>query len=220
VVRKSNRVAELLEQSASIENDRDESSSDSSESTGTSDLPQDDRNLDSVLASLRREIRCLNDLNASLKSPALDLERNDDVADVLKMKDIAPHHSYSSSITENFQNVASDLAEHLGKCNFLRSQYLRELRSRMERETEALNLPDTTLRLAKTERSGNDDSGYGTLAAPTVYAPSTASSRLTSLASGERSKYPPLPDLARSGSAFDCLACGRDIIAKETRQWR
>jgi hypothetical protein len=218
---KTNRVPELIEQSASIENERDESSSDSSDGADSSDFPENDQSLDSVLASLRREVRCLNDLNASLKSPALNHENNGDVVDVLELKDVAPHLSYTSSIRENFPNASLELTESLGECNFRRYQHLLELRIKGEVEREPLDLVEAVNeRPATTEKSGNDDSGYGTLRPPTVYAPSAASSRLTSLMPGEHSRYPPLPEAARSGTAFDCLACGRDITAKDTRQWR
>jgi hypothetical protein len=220
VAQKANRVAELLEQSVFVENNVDESDNETSGDGESSDSRDSSQSLEALIASLRREIRCLNDLNASLKSPALDLENNNDAADATNVKDVAPHHSYSSSIQESFPNASFELVERLGKYNLNRYQHLLDLRSKADEETEPLKLIEATPRLAKTEKSGNDDSGYGTLAPPTAYAPSVASSRLTSLASGDRSKYPPLPGTARSGAVFDCLACGREIIAKETRQWR
>ncbi|QDS70771.1 hypothetical protein FKW77_003951 [Venturia effusa] len=232
----ANKVDTLLEQAEFVEFDQDESNSDSSAGSSCSENHDQYQGFDQMISTLRREVASLNDLNASLISPALDLEQIEDVADIASIRHILPHHAYSSSIMESFPDASPELVNRLGECNFHRYQHLLELRAGGAPEPRPLKHTRKTFQTepAMSEASRNVDSGYGSMTAPasTTYAPTIASKKSShhgpfsvtsgprSLTPGEHSKYPPLPAAARSGAEFNCLACGRGVIARETLQWK
>jgi hypothetical protein len=188
------------------------------------------RSVPEVLTELRRGVQRLNDLNASLDYPVLDYDL--EVVDKAKptVAEVSPHQMFTNCIQERFQDASKDMVDYLGRINLERYQRLQQLRV-VNEESVAINVSDVSTKYSSSKAG---DSGYGSapkvpsmgpgIASLPAYAPSLApsviSSTLFSLAEGGRSKYPKLPDEAKSGDLFECAACGRFIFATRKHEYR
>jgi hypothetical protein len=186
--------------------------------------------MDGTLRNIHEGIQRLNDLNAFIASPVLDLVQDQVEKPATEIGHTTPHQFFSSCIRERFSNVSKELADQLGMLNLERYQRLSRLRVKNE-DAIAIDVSDVVSRQSS---SLFDDSGYRSAQQLSSYgqsrplvaqgAPSVAmtalSSRLSSLVEGGRSRYPMLPDQANRGELFDCAACGRHIRALRKHEYR
>jgi len=207
-------ITRLVEQSKFSNRDPDDEQDGSSSSgSDSSDNDKETPSIQQVFARLRNDIRCLTDMSSLIDSLALELEKKESITPVLTISDILPHQYYSNCIRERFPEAPVELIDYFGKVTFERYQKLLQQRLHIEQQQEGLEVLEVT-------SSKKDDSGYGSLPTTSSYAPTLASSAVSSLAEGMRSKYPPLPDGASEGKPFECLACGRQIRASHKHEWR
>jgi hypothetical protein len=188
------------------------------------------RSVPEVLTELRRGVQRLNDLNASLDYPVLDYDLEVVEKPKSTFAEVSPHQMFTNCIQERFPNASTDLVDYLGRINLERYQRLQQLRL-VNEESVAINVSDMSTKYSSSKAG---DSGYGSapkapsmgpgIASLPAYAPSLApsviSSTLSSLAEGGRSKYPKLPDEAKSGDLFECAACGRFVYATRKHEYR
>jgi hypothetical protein len=229
-------VVQLLEQSSfadAEDSDSEYESNDEEVEKSVQDQTRSSpkhRTLSEVFEELQRGVRRLNDLNACLHTPVLDYGLEVDEKTKSAISEVSPHQIFNNCIHERFQNASEDLVDYLGRISLQRYQRLQRLRV-VNEESVAINVSDMS---TKYSSSNVDDSGYGTAPkapsegevsgslaayAPTLV-PSVISSWLSSLAEGGRSKYPKLPDGAKSGDLFECAACGRFIRATGKHEYR
>jgi hypothetical protein len=205
----------LLEQlEFAIEGSEDENSDSSSDSECSNDEEAGLPDVQAILLELRRKIRCLQELSTALYDLLDDTEQAEYDPSTLSIGEIAPHTYYSNCIRERFPTAPEEIVDHLGIASLKRYQKLLERRSKLYDDEEQVT---TTVELVVVDRSTKSvitDSGYGSEAA------SIALSVVSSLGDGSRSKYPPLPEAAEKGEPFECLACGRQIVAKHKQAWR
>lgn len=217
---KSKNVAQLFEQSSFVKNDSYEEYSD----IESDEDELDPGSFDLSVAGIRNSMRNLVDLNTVLDTPFVYTHGEENTAaaiqGIYEIRRMPPHHAYSTSIRENFPKAPADTVDLLGTSNLERYKLLLEIRSKRGENEQPLVLTETGISGARSEACSNNDSGYGSLNSTTVYAPSTASSQISSLTTATHSIYPPLSEKAKAGEPFECHACGRDIIAKKTQQWR
>lgn len=172
---------------------------------------------------VKMHVQCLSDLSNTLESPAIDPAPTDEPS-VLKIEQRAAHDYHVDLITAKFPKAQISLAECLGKMSWDRYQ-----RMQQEREINARNVVGSapeeemmaSVQKSRVADSDFKDSGLGTSlpAPPTRYA-ETVISYMTSIAGGKRVQIPSLPTDAKTGSQFECNACGRHIRAVNNREWR
>ena len=210
-------VLPLLDQSSAVKHLGTEFDSESSDDEEA--LDSEPTSIDEVLSQLNTAIECLNDLNASLDAANSDTPY-DDVGSTTKtvtIEDIAPHKYFSQSIHERFPMASDTIAEHLGKANFRRYQMLHDRRYTVQEASEPILVSDTK---SKPGMSEFQDSGYGSAVRQSLIAPSIASSIFSGASRSERSKYPQLPESAKTGNPFNCAACGKSIVALRSGDYR
>jgi hypothetical protein len=220
----SSVVLQLLEQSSTIEEVGNEIDGESSDGDTASDPESVQELASDIIAHLDTAIRCLNDLNKSLAAAesltAVPDFNSDNIAQ--EFQDISPHH-FSFCIRERFPDVSHSIAEHLGRANLSRYQELHALRTRADQSLVPIDL--TASESASTAAMSKfQGSGYGSAVNPSTYAPSVAhsatSSILSEVSQNGGSKYPTLPEEAKSGSPFECAACGSRIVARKKSEYR
>jgi hypothetical protein len=174
---------------------------------------------------LNKDVQSLNDLHACLKSPLLVWSKKQlEYDDRLLLQDL-PQQQFVIRIQDRFPNIPLAMAEALGNENSDRYIRLNQVRSHQFEDILDTSLPSDYKSKATTFI--NSDSGYGSAdhsnqnaqPAPLV-APSTKSSKLSSLNEDGRSRYPIFPPKGESGEPFECATCGRLIIARTKNQYR
>lgn len=214
-------IIALLEQSAFVSEADDDSNSEVSDDDENDIDALSSRRLpfDQMLLRLEKTIKCLNDLNKVLATAALDIEGfENDTPSYTTPQGIGQHQIFSNAIRERFSEASSNLTDHLGKVNLNRYRILCKMRaeSKEEIEAEPLNVTVADSR-SKFNSSEFQDSGYVSGANPKSYALSVVSSASSG---GVRSKYSLLPKDAKDGHAFECIACGRRIVARSNIEYR
>lgn len=172
---------------------------------------------------VKMHVQCLSDLSSTLEFPAVDPEPTDEPS-VLRIEQRAAHDYHVDLITAKFPKAQISLAECLGKMSWDRYQRMQQEREINARYVAGSAPEEEAVASAQKSRLADSefkDSGLGTslLAPPTHYA-ETVISFMTSIAGGKRVQIPPLPQEAKSGSQFECNACGRHIRATNNREWR
>ena len=163
---------------------------------------------------------CLMELDPLLKSPVLDVEWEQS-APGTTMPDWAPQDAFSNKIGSRFPESDRVLVSRLGRAN-----YDRYLRCQEERDRQAAvtnnDDPDAILQLAKRDanseagRSLFHDSGLGS-SLPTSYAETIMSYRTKE---DQSVRIPPLPQGAKEGKPFQCIACAKSVVAKNNSAWK
>lgn len=204
--------------------DSDGSGSDSSTSSNQAS------DWDEILEDFATEVECLLVLDPIIRCPAPDIRRRRGNRGKEKMAiDWEPHLSYSDKITNRFPNAPAKLVDRLARANwqrFLKTKTAREEniaaadKERVAEPTIAMLTPDAQLELALTEliSSKFNDSGVGT----SVRTGSTYADTIMSYqAQGRESvRVPPLPEGAKQGEPFDCVACGRQLRITNNSAWK
>ncbi|RSL54801.1 hypothetical protein CEP54_009665 [Fusarium duplospermum] len=125
------------------------------------------------------------------------------------------YQPYGDRILQRFPQAQADLVERLAKAN------LDRFRNIQEEKRENLIKQQQQLDEAASRISGSikyRDSALGTsLATGSIYAE-------TLMAYGQSEdlavRVPPLPEGAKSGAPFECLACGRSVSIKNNSAWK
>ncbi|KAK3369286.1 hypothetical protein B0T24DRAFT_358697 [Lasiosphaeria ovina] len=222
------QVEATTDEASYVIHDADASDSDVS-SDALSDLELED-SIAEVAEDLKTDAQCLMDLDPLFRNPVLDVStQKEDKA--LQILEWAPEKAYVDKIQQRFPQADGSLVEMLGRANW--SRYLRCQEQRNgtgeeeEEEDEAeviYNRAPAAVR-ASVELHGTivsskyHDSGLGTsLPTASVYAETVMT--YSGPGEGQKIRIPPLPDEARRGKPFACVACGKTVHISNNRKWK
>ncbi len=193
--------------------DRSDASSDGFSGVGIDD------SIAEVAEDLKTDAQCLMDLDPLFRDPVLDLASHKQKQN-LETIDWTPKTVFCDKIQQRFPKADTNLVETLGKANWVR--FLRCQQTRNLAETGTLRLPDPS----------NDKGEAGTVAASSKYHDSGLGTSLPTASSyaetvmtygagdGKKVRIPPLPEEAKKGSPFPCLACGRSVRITHNSGWK
>ncbi|UPL00083.1 hypothetical protein LCI18_011017 [Fusarium solani-melongenae] len=196
-----------------------ESNSDA-ESDGSDDSRQesmisDSRDFDDLLADLKTDIQCLHDLGPLIESPFIERQKHpEDVAPVSLQITWEAYQPYGDRILQRFPQAQASLVERLARANLDRFRRIQE--EKRENLIKQRQHDEAASRISGSVRYR--DSALGTsLATGSIYAE-------TLMAYGQSEdlavRVPPLPEGAKSGVPFECLACGRNVSIKNNSAWK
>jgi hypothetical protein len=219
-VLRESKIAVLLEEAvcAGIEARKHSENADDTDSDSPSDYEDD--SFQDVAADLRTDTDCLMEMLTVYQCPALDVENEEDPAPALIADSRAPSQYYSDRIAVRFPNADMSLVSRLGEANWKRF-----LRGRSERETNSRRVADSSLQEPTSDPtvigSKFHDSGLGE-SAPSAPAGSVYAETVTSFyqADGHAIRIPPLPEEAKKGKPFECIACGKTVRISGTPAWK
>ncbi|RSL82144.1 hypothetical protein CEP51_005337 [Fusarium floridanum] len=194
------QVSNILEE-VNFSHAADDSSSDSTSEYSTADVHE-------LAEDLKTDVDCLIELDPMLRDPATDPEPETTEGDV-SLTLWAPHQVFADKIEHRFPGADAKLFSSLGMIN-----YQRYLRCQAERDTNQVYAEQSE---QPVEGSKFHDSGLGTsLNHASLYAETIMSYR-----DGNRSiRIPPLPEQAKNGEPFSCIACGRSVTMTTNSQWK
>lgn len=209
----------------------DESDTDS-ESESDSVYGVDD--LQEVAEDLRTDTQCLLDLGSRFDEPALGMTSNEDATQLADSHTWDPTLNFVERIQWRYPQCDQQLSVRLGKINWARVVKSQEDRGRnqQERLQEAWSsVPDNPgiAAMAKPLSSRGasttmHDSGIGTslpsnpsLPPATQYAETIVSYHA---GHGGSVRIPPLPEAAKHGVPFECMACGRLVTIQTNSLWK
>lgn len=182
----------------------DDSSSDSESEYSTVDVHE-------LAEDLKTDVDCLIELDQMIRDPATDPEPEMTEADV-SLSSWAPHHVFAHKIEHRFPGADAKLFSLLGMIN-----YQRYLRCQAERDRNQVHAEQPEQAVEVTMGSKFHDSGLGSSLNPT----SSYAETIMSYRDGNRSiRIPPLPEEAKRGKSFPCVACGRPVIITINSQWK
>ncbi|KEY74960.1 hypothetical protein S7711_01308 [Stachybotrys chartarum IBT 7711] len=211
----SGLVSITTDASKEVLQDADGDSGDESASDSSSVLFLDDWS--EIAEDLSTDVQCILDLDPIIDCPAPDQARSNTTRDRGTIQ-WQPHISYSDKIKNRFPKAEASLVERLAQANwdrFLRTKASRENYLAAQKCAEK----EVEMRGPLTEPvSKFHDSGLGT----TAYSGTSYAETVMSYRANERDsiRIPPLPDGAKEGKKFDCLACGRRLIIKSNSAWK
>ena len=187
--------------------------SDGDSDTSSSSATSSDDSLDEIAEDLRADTRYLTGLGPLLRNPIFDEQPDLGVRDSL-VHTWSPAKSYADRIETRLPLADKSLIAHLGKTNYER--YLRCLAIRDSHES---SISQGLLDGAGSVITGSKfhDSGLGTSIAPTL---SYAETTMSYSREGESVRIPPLPDAAKTGTPFDCVACGATLAITNNSTWK
>lgn len=174
----------------------------------------EDDNLKEVLEDLKVDAQCLMDLDPLFKNPALDLSLTKQK--VVETIEWAPEKVYCEKVQQRFPQASSSLVLRLGEANWACYLRLQNQRNARDEPTESASQNVDTGTIAG---SKFHDSGIGTsLPTATSYAETVMT--YTAETDGQKIRIPPLPEDAKRGESFECIACARFIRVRSTRSWK
>ncbi|KAK3988277.1 hypothetical protein QBC44DRAFT_329775 [Cladorrhinum sp. PSN332] len=208
------------------DSDSDESQSDSS-IYGADPVQKTAPDLNEVVKELDTDTQCLLDLDPLIKSAVPDPVANERQYGKLVAVDWAPHTVFSDRVSRRFPTADASLVESLAKANldrFLRARDEREA-GRLAQEVSRIAAGAAALLkdsgAADPSEGGTKfhDSGLGTsIATPSSYAETVMSYREGESFASVR--IPPLPEGAKNGKDFECIACGRVLVITNNSAWK
>ena len=187
------------------------------DSDGDSDSDGDDfatnqaRNgVEEVARALHDDTQGLMDLDALIQAAVPDPEAR--VAADVAPRDWAPHLVFCDRIAQRFPKAGEGLVTRLAKVNLSRLLMVKSKRD--------ANLPAHREPTPDAGTEAFQDSAIGTsLVTPSAYAET-----LMSYACGEGQLFsiriPPLPEGAKAGKQFECVACGRLLRITRNKAWK
>ncbi|SPO02513.1 uncharacterized protein DNG_05186 [Cephalotrichum gorgonifer] len=196
---------------------QDGSDGEDSDSDGSSISPPSDWN--EIAEDLQTDVQCLLDLGPLIKSPAADpvqLSREDKRIP----EKLDPHVFYGDSIRVRFPKADPALVDRLARANLERFLKGRADREKNQGVGEMAVMAGTAETVAPyTEPvSKFHDSGLGTsINTGSAYAETVMSYHRKD---GESVRIPPLPEEARKGRPFECVACGKNVVMRTTSAWK
>ncbi|RSL69573.1 hypothetical protein CEP53_002206 [Fusarium sp. AF-6] len=194
------QVSNILEE-VNFSHAADDSSSDSTSEYSTADVHE-------LAEDLKTDVDCLIELDPMLRDPATDPEPETTEADV-SLTLWAPHQVFADKIEHRFPAADANLFSSLGMVN-----YQRYLRCQTERDINQVHAEQGE---QPAEGSKFHDSGLGTSLNPA----SSYAETIMSYKDGNRSiRIPPLPEQAKNGEPFSCIACGRSVTMTTNSRWK
>lgn len=195
----------------SISNAESDRSDDSSQGSTISDS----EDFDELIADLKTNIQCLRDLGPLIESPSVERQkRPEETAPVPPLITWEAYQPYQDRIFQRFPRAQANLVERLARANLGRFQKIQgDKRENLIKEQQH---DEAASRISGSARYR--DSALGTsLATGSTYAE-------TVMAYGQTKdlavRVPPLPEEAKSGTSFECLACGRNVSIKNNSAWK
>jgi hypothetical protein len=191
--------------------------------------------LDKILEGLQTDTRCLLDLDLLIKFAVPDssghqIDHEPPNSKVIT-RDWTPHSVFSDRVSRRFPDADTSLVERLAKANldrFLRAKLEREINrlasEEARRAAEAAIVAEIGGELAPVPAASEGgtkyhDSGLGTsIATPSSYAETVMSYRQDE--SSCSVSIPPLPEGAREGEPFECVACARMLTITNNSVWK
>ena len=193
--------------------------------------------LDEIARDLQTDTQCLMDLEPLIKAAVPDhqhgnaTELNSNTA--LKFSDSlyhdwSPHLVFGDRVSRRFPQASAELVTRLAKANlerFLRTKSEREANC-LARERAQMGLGDAgegqPCGTAQSEMGTKfHDSGIGTsIATPSSYAETVMSYGQKGNGDEKTLKIPPLPDDAKGGQKFECVACGNLVTITSNSAWK
>ncbi|RSM09079.1 hypothetical protein CDV31_007846 [Fusarium ambrosium] len=206
--------------SPDVETGADPDSTSDTESVRSDDSSQgstisDSRDFDELLADLKTDIQCLRDLGPLIESPYVERPRQpEDPAPVSLQITWQAYQAYGDRILQRFPQAQADLVDRLAKANLDRFRKIQE--EKRENVIKQQQHDEGASRVSGSVKFR--DSALGTsLATGSIYAE-------TLMAYGQSEdltvRVPPLPEGAKSGVPFECLACGRSVSIKNNSTWK
>jgi hypothetical protein len=218
IVLNAKDVAQLFEQSGFA--NTEENANSSSESTDDDSHGLDEREkLETIVSCIHNDVRRLNDLSASLESPALNGRYREEGAAEAKALITRTPHDYSTAIREKFPDALPELISHLGQANFQRCQILSKLRAKLGKG-ENLAFVEPSAEPNKSENLQHEDSKDGSPRPSSTVSANTAWSPRSRPQSIEDIKLAQFSDEGTNGQPFDCRACGHTVMTAKRDQRR
>ncbi|RYP54065.1 hypothetical protein DL768_001067 [Monosporascus sp. mg162] len=163
---------------------------------------------------------CLMDLEPLYKDPAFDVEPKASVKGSI-FADWKPEQAYCDRIAQRFSQAEEELVSRLGKANFQRY-----LRCKEERDVAGQEVPT-----GEETAPVLQDGGAATIAPSSKFHDSGIGSSLPTLSyaetvmsygqgDGRSVRIPPLPEEAKKGNPFECVACGQRITVLTNSTWK
>lgn len=182
----------------------DDSSSESTSECSTADFHE-------LSEDLKTDVDCLIELDQMIRDPATDPELETAEADV-SLCPWTPHQVFADKIEHRFPSAEKQLFVSLGVIN-----YQRYLRCQTERDCNQVHPEQSERAVEVTAGSKFHDSGLGSSLNPA----SSYAETIMSYRDGNRPiRIPPLPEEAKRGEAFPCVACGRSVALTTNSQWK
>ncbi|KAK3987370.1 hypothetical protein QBC44DRAFT_121497 [Cladorrhinum sp. PSN332] len=213
------RVRSALEDANRVIEGNVKEESDNESSSGASSHASFGDDLTEIAEDLRIDTRCLVGLGPLLKNPVFDPE-GQEVSTELSAFIWSPSRPYADKIQSRFPQADLNLIHHLGNANYERYLRCQAARDSLNHERQLeLVATDIEPHIAPTLVSGSNfhDSGIGTSVAPTI---SYAETIMSYIHEGRSVRIPFLPQEAKTGKPFDCLACGRKVVIKNSSLWK
>ena len=197
-----------------------DSESDTSDSEAEPELNEDRHWVNRVTTY----IECLTDIGIALERPALEPGSREQ-ASLIDLEQRTAHDYHTDLILAKHPQADPDLAQALGRLSWDRYERLQ-----LHRERQAQLAKDVGFQAfeGKSRPAGTEfgtefqDSGIGTSLPATVtsYAKTTVSFMTSMTTGGDRIRIPPLPEEAKNGESFECVACCMKVHVTDNRTWR
>jgi hypothetical protein len=192
---------------------------------GDSDAPSDgnsvisfDDSLDEIAEDLRIDTHCLAGLEPLLEHPILDSIEVQPQNNHIHAWN--PASLYAIKIESRYPLAEKELVIRLANINYeryLRCQFIRDSHERNEEYEPGQVVPDLSGTLITNSKF--HDSGLGTSIAQSISYAETIMSYYQDV-EGRSIRIPPLPDTAKAGGPFDCVACGSTVRIKNDSTWK
>jgi hypothetical protein len=209
----------LIQQDDAYDSDSD-TSSEASEAAGVTEL-------DEIAEDLRTDTQCLMDLGSRFNEQAVGPTIITEVAvDPTKLSIWDPSTNFIDRIRWRFPRCDEALTERLGKANWARVLRYQEVKAQNIRplETNISTSKQSVAAIAMKPASSKvasttfHESGLGTsIAEPSQYAETIVSYRG---GNGESVRVPSLPEGAKKGIPFNCVACCNRIVITNKSAWK
>ncbi|KAJ4172489.1 hypothetical protein NW754_002689 [Fusarium falciforme] len=189
--------------------------SDRSDDSSQGSMISDSRDFDELLADLKTDIQCLHDLGPLIESPFVEQPKQPEDTTPVSLQIIwEAYQPYGDRILQRFPQAQTSLVERLARANLDRFRKIQE--EKRENLIKQQQHDEAASRISGSVRYR--DSALGTsLATGSIYAE-------TVMAYGQSEdlavRVPPLPEGAKSGVPFECLACGRSVSIKNNSAWK
>ncbi|KAK4464391.1 hypothetical protein QBC42DRAFT_45550 [Cladorrhinum samala] len=196
-----------------------DSDSDSDESSSGDSVRSSGDDMAEIAEDLRTDTCCLAGLGPLLKNPVYDMPAEAEPQTLLACT-WHPTQHYSDKIQSRFPQADKDLVNRLGKANYKRYLRCQAVRDDGHQNEGSVAGEDTASYMAPTLAAGSKfhDSGIGSSIAPTTV--SYAETVMSYSHDGRSVRVPPLPEGAKDGRPFECVACSRMVVMKNASAWK
>lgn len=192
-----------------------EGNSDDSSDSEFGDLNTD--SINDVLEDLRVDTTCLLDLEPLLCNPILQTDPEPTaVLDATRIT-WCPHQPYSDKVSVRFPMATDVLVNRLGKANY--GRYLRCQEQKAINELGDIQPDQIASGGLDSASSRFHDSGIGS-SLPTTSSAYAETVMSYGMGEGRKVRVPPLPNQAKEGLPFSCVACGKLVKIATNSAWK